>query len=814
MQDELGRKGDWLFPGRVDLFWQGAPQGAPRAAPQPSEVEHAEGVDAAPMVAVAAGRGLWAAVSARGEALLCIFPCLALVRVDGEALGLGHGHGHGGKAGEGEEGEEGAHDALVDVAVGREAAFLLTARGKVYGAATSDETGLRGAPLPVDPPREPPHLPRLGPLVLLGGALAAARVVQVVATPHACLAVSSDGEVFGWGLLWAGWGRPARTGAGVPPISVWVHHAPARAALPAGVRAVAVAAADTHWLLRTRDGSVLSASLPTARRASVARAAAVAAPLGRPGAHFALSRVRLDSAGEAAPGAGATSVAAGDAFSLVLLSSGAARRGGAGALLYWDHRAPGARAAALPSTSPSPIGAWHRSFRKARFLAVSACARHVLVLSEAGELYSWLHGRETPQRVDSVRGMAVTALAAGETVGLLLSPAYDLRSRHAYAAGVPRAPRAPRLLAEPAPFPRAVVTRGDNIGIHELLKARPDAMSAAHDGLDPRYVRTPCWRPGARGARCPLARPADCAEWFPAPASGAAAAAAGALRCLPAVLLLGARGCGVSRLAALLGRHPDVTVAGQRAAGGAAAGGPAAVGRGAATHVRPWWSHASLDSFDAAVRGSVGAVEARPSRQLLVQWSTLGRDSVGLGAALWDANVSLAELLPRVQPGLRIVLLLCDPLERLQALRPPPRPARLARQRLAYEACARRAPAAACVRDSDGGAPLLEGAYSLWVRELLRALPAEQIRVVLAEDLQRRPAVVLAELHGFLGLTPSRGRERDPDPDPSALWARPAARAVPLPAATRTGLREFYAGFNEELAHFMDGDPRFLWHER
>jgi hypothetical protein len=111
MQDELGRKGDWLFPGRVDLFWQGAPPRTPRAAPQTSEVEHAEGVDAAPMVAVAAGRGLWAAVSARGEALLCIFPCLALVRVDGKALGLGlglglghghgHGHGHGGKEGEG-----------------------------------------------------------------------------------------------------------------------------------------------------------------------------------------------------------------------------------------------------------------------------------------------------------------------------------------------------------------------------------------------------------------------------------------------------------------------------------------------------------------------------------------------------------------------------------------------------------------------------------------------------------------------------------------------------------------------------------------
>ena len=83
---------------------------------------------------------------------------------------------------------------------------------------------------------------------------------------------------------------------------------------------------------------------------------------------------------------------------------------------------------------------------------------------------------------------------------------------------------------EPAPFPRAVLTRGDNVGIRELLRARPDAMSAARDGLDPRYARTPCWRRrrGGRGARCPLARPADCAEWFSTPASGAAAAAGAA----------------------------------------------------------------------------------------------------------------------------------------------------------------------------------------------------------------------------------------------------------------------------------------------
>ena len=160
------------------------------------------------------------------------------------------------------------------------------------------------------------------------------------------------------------------------------------------------------------------------------------------------------------------------------------------------------------------------------------------------------------------------------------------------------------------------------------------------------------------------------------------------------------------------------------------------------------------------------------------------------------------------RPGLHIALLLCDPLERLQALRPPPRPARLVRQRRAYESCARRAPATACLCDGDGGAPLLEGAYSLWVRELLRALPAEQIRVVLTEDLQRRPAEVQAALHDFLDLPPSQDHDRDLK---ASLWARPAARTTRLPAATRANLREFYAGFNEELTHFMDGDPRFLW---
>lgn len=216
---------------------------------------------------------------------------------------------------------------------------------------------------------------------------------------------------------------------------------------------------------------------------------------------------------------------------------------------------------------------------------------------------------------------------------MLLSPMYDMR----LTAAPPR-----ERLAAPAPFPRPVLTRGDNVGILELLAARPDAMAAARDGFEP-GMRTHCWRAGARAARCPLTRPGDCSGWFEDGAAGGAPpparASSGALQCLPAVLLLGARGCGTAQLAASLGAHPDVTVVG-----------PAAQGQGAPRPLRPWWSHGPLASFSAAIRSAVAAVAARPAQQLLLQWSTLDRDAAGLAPALWDANVSLADLLPRTPP--------------------------------------------------------------------------------------------------------------------------------------------------------------------
>ena len=66
-------------------------------------------------------------------------------------------------------------------------------------------------------------------------------------------------------------------------------------------------------------------------------------------------------------------------------------------------------------------------------------------------------------------------------------------------------------------------------------------------------------------------------------------------------------------------------------------------------------------------------VAAAPEASLLLQWDTLDASSVGLAdggartASLRAANVSLADLLPRVQPDLRVIVFVCDPARRQRA---------------------------------------------------------------------------------------------------------------------------------------------------
>lgn len=157
-------------------------------------------------------------------------------------------------------------------------------------------------------------------------------------------------------------------------------------------------------------------------------------------------------------------------------------------------------------------------------------------------------------------------------------------------------------------------------------------------------------------------------------------------------------------------------------------------------------------------------------------------------------------------------MVLCDPSARFRGLTGQRHDrSHFRAQRAEFEKCTARAAAVVCAaRLSAMDGALLEGAYSLWVRELLRALPGNQLRLLRSEDLQRNPAGTAHEALAFLGL------QAHPAVEKAA-----ASTMVTQSVTTSSGsdgdsshgsVPAFYAKFNTELAHLTDGDERFFQH--
>ena len=96
---------------------------------------------------------------------------------------------------------------------------------------------------------------------------------------------------------------------------------------------------------------------------------------------------------------------------------------------------------------------------------------------------------------------------------------------------------------------------------------------------------------------------------------------------------------------------------------------------------------------------------------------------------------------------------------------------------------------------------LVDGAYSVWLRELMRALPAAQLRLVWAEDLLRAPVASAAESLAFLGLPAHPAVEKAALAVASMERRRARQPRAEAPAHSATG---FYQAFDAELEHLMD----------
>ena len=201
-----------------------------------------------------------------------------------------------------------------------------------------------------------------------------------------------------------------------------------------------------------------------------------------------------------------------------------------------------------------------------------------------------------------------------------------------------------------------------------------------------------------------------------------------------------------------------------------------------------------------------------PKKSLLLQHSSLDARSVGLvGTSMQKAGVKLSDILPRIQPNLKVIVVVCEPIKRLKKTLRGRSAADIVSGVRSFERCATKASASSCASQASASDGIAEGAYSLWLRELMRALPSSQLRVVRGEDLRSQPITALNEVTSFLQLDKDSRVEAAAAAAAGTPEAQEGATTV---TATQQALKAFYEPFNAELVHLMDGDERFMFSER
>lgn len=217
----------------------------------------------------------------------------------------------------------------------------------------------------------PDNLPSQAGAVQVG-----ARVAAVSAGDKHTIALLADGNVRAWGhgpdgrMGFGFTGSYGTTPATIPRNAPYV---------PVGMRAVAVAAGESHSLVILRDGTLRSFGVGDNGRLGHGSTA----PLG------ATSATRPNVIGQVPLGGAAVAISAGDSHSLVLLDDGTLRAFGAGAYGRLGYGATD-DIGGTPSTTPALAGAVPAGGRVVR---LSAGSEHSVVVLEDGSVRAFGNGR-------------------------------------------------------------------------------------------------------------------------------------------------------------------------------------------------------------------------------------------------------------------------------------------------------------------------------------------------------------------------------------------------------------------------------------
>lgn len=247
----------------------------------------------------------------------------------------------------------------------------------------------------------------------------------------------------------------------------------------------------------------------------------------------------------------------------------------------------------------------------------------------------------------------------------------------------------------------------------------------------------------------------------------------------PDFLIIGAQKCGTSSLHDLLSQHPDIAPPIHKE-----------------VHYFDLNYHRGRSWYEGHFKSAMADRDAGKRRRMTFETTPY-----------YVFHPRVPALLARDLPGVRLILLLRDPVER--AFSHYRMEVRYGIEKLSFEEALDaeeerlRGAEDMLVADVDSHcfnhqqfSYVARGRYVEQVRRFYRYFPADRMLVIRTEDLAARPLQTLRQVHDFLGI-----REVDPtDLQPRAVFNPD----IPMRTETRLRLRSYFHPFNRDLADLLD----------
>lgn len=300
----------------------------------------------------------------------------------------------------------------------------------------------------------------------------------------------------------------------------------------------------------------------------------------------------------------------------------------------------------------------------------------------------------------------------------------------------------------------------------------------------------------------------------------------GKFRCLPYFQIVGMDKCGSTDLFDRIAKHPDVLK-----------------NKGVLKKETMWWSWKRyghwlktvrrVESFNMYLRyfdTAAGSIQKQPHAGLITGdgtpmdlWDNSGWVNIPQNEGLSEPTVITPHLIKHVNPGVKLIIILRDPVERLfsdyiflqQGVRT--RKAfheEVIRSIKELHRCTRNSSLRTCLYDRSLhvkiNARIHLGFYPIFLKDWFRVFPREQFLILRTEDYSEQIEAHLKQLYSFLGLRDLPDSEIKTFAKAKRKYVTKTKQGKHMLPETRAILKRLYIKPIQELADLLN-DRRFLW---